>query len=98
MQIAGHSDEGKGVHFKVYTHSVGLRELQETLNRVSYPHDFATLRLADPTFSAFFATPDGRTAEEKQAAKNALNAKHIEAKARREEWNKPKPKNLQTQT
>lgn len=92
MQIAGHSDEGKGVHFKVYTHSVGLRELQETLNRVSYPHDFEVLRLADPTFSAFFATPDGRTAEEKQAAKNALNAKHLEAKARREAWNKPKPK------
>ncbi|MDI9335845.1 MAG: tyrosine-type recombinase/integrase, partial [Gammaproteobacteria bacterium] len=51
--IAGHSHEAQGVHFQTYTHAIGLTQLAETLNRLAYPHDFASLKLADPTFKAF---------------------------------------------
>ncbi len=53
MQIAGHSSETQGVHFATYTHDVGLMALNETLARLVYPHDFAPLKLKDPTFSFF---------------------------------------------
>lgn len=82
-QIAGHSSEAKGVHFQTYTHDIGLAQLAETLNRLTYPHDFASLKLADPTFEAFFVTE--KTAEEKQAERAEKNAQHLKAKAEREE-------------
>jgi integrase len=88
MQITGHSEEVRGVHYKTYTHSMGLKELEQTLNRLTYPHDFADLKLADPTFSAFFVKLNSRGVDEKKAAKDAIKAKHLAAKAKREEWNK----------
>ncbi|MDI9331061.1 MAG: site-specific integrase [Alphaproteobacteria bacterium] len=89
-QITGHSSEARGVHFQTYTHDIGLTQLAETLNRLAYPHDFASLRLADPTFKAFFAKE--KTADEKQAERDAKNAQHLKAKAEREERNKDKRK------
>lgn len=89
-QIAGHSHEAQGVHFQTYTHAIGLAQLAETLNRLAYPHDFASLKLADPTFKAFFARE--KTAEEKQAERQAKNAPHLKAKAEREERNRDKRK------
>lgn len=51
MQIAGHADEAKGVHFKTYTHDVGLQALADTLGGLRYALDFQTLRIEDPRFS-----------------------------------------------
>ena len=55
MQITGHAQETQGVHFQTYTHDVGLQALAETLGKLSYPLDFDSLKLTDPTFKAFFA-------------------------------------------
>lgn len=89
-QIAGHSHEAQGVHFQTYTHAIGLAQLAETLNRLAYPHDFASLKMADPTFKAFFAKE--KTADEKQAERLAKNAQHLNAKSEREERNRDKRK------
>ena len=53
MQITGHAQETQGVHFQTYTHDVGLQALAETLGKLSYPLDFDSLKLTDPTFKAF---------------------------------------------
>jgi integrase len=92
MQLVGHSSES--VHFGVYTHSIALRDLEASLNRITYPLNYDFLKRTDPTFSAYFVTPEGKTADAKSAARNALNAKHLEAKARREEWNKLKTRRV----
>ncbi len=52
-QIAGHSSETQGVHFQTYTHDVGLQALAETLGRLAYPLNLESIRLPDPTFSAY---------------------------------------------
>ena len=86
MQIAGHSDEAQGVHFQTYTHSIGLKELAKTLNRLVYPHNFDAVKVLDPTFNAFFRQE--KTAEVKQAERVARNAEHLKAKAAREPRNR----------
>lgn len=51
MQIAGHADEAKGVHFKTYTHDVGLKALADTLGALRYSLVFQELKIEDPRFS-----------------------------------------------
>ncbi len=53
MQIAGHADETKGVHFKTYTHDVGLKALADTLAKLEYSFDLDTLKIKDPKFDGF---------------------------------------------
>lgn len=54
MQIAGHADEAKGVHFNTYTHDVGLKALADTLSKLTYTFDLQALQLQEPTFSKFY--------------------------------------------
>jgi integrase len=54
MQIAGHGDEAKGVHFKTYTHDVGLKALADTLAKLSYTFDLQAIKLKEPTFVKFY--------------------------------------------
>ena len=54
MQIAGHADEAKGVHFKTYTHDVGLKALADTLAKLAYTFDLTAIQLKDPKFSLFY--------------------------------------------
>lgn len=54
MQIAGHADEAKGVHFNTYTHDVGLKALADTLEKLAYTFDLQALQLQEPTFSKFY--------------------------------------------
>lgn len=54
MQIAGHADEAKGVHFNTYTHDVGLKALADTLSKLTYTFDLQALQLEEPTFSKFY--------------------------------------------
>lgn len=53
MQIAGHADEAKGVHFKTYTHDVGLKALADTLAKLEYSFDLDALKIKDPNFDGF---------------------------------------------
>ncbi len=54
MQITGHEGvQVQNIHFQVYTHRMGLAELRDTLNTVSYAVDLKTVRASDPTFRAF---------------------------------------------
>jgi integrase len=54
MQIAGHADEAKGVHFNTYTHDVGLKALADTLGGLMYDLEFQELSNSDPKYSLLF--------------------------------------------
>jgi integrase len=89
FQITGHSTAHLNTEHNItYNHGAGLVKLAASLNRLTYPHDFASLKLTDPTFTAFFAKE--KTADEKQAERDAKNAQHLKAKAEREERNRDK--------
>lgn len=54
LQITGHrSEAAKGVHFKTYTHGLGLQRLAETMSKLHYPFSFDPVK-TEPTFKAFF--------------------------------------------
>ena len=54
--------------------------MERDINKLSYPLDFDYLKLADPTFKAFFAKE--KTADEKQAEPLVKNVQHLKAKAK----------------
>jgi integrase len=93
LQIAGHQSEHTATVHTVFYDDIDDREmkqLESDINKLSYPLDLSYLKLADPTFKAFFATE--KTAEEKQAERAEKNAQHLKAKAEREERNRDKRK------
>ena len=51
IQIVGHEDNS--VHFATYTHDVGLKALQETINRLEYDVDFSQLKAPLKEFEKF---------------------------------------------
>jgi integrase len=85
MQITGHQNEhSKTVHAETYDHGAELQLLSSELNRLAYPHDFAAVKLVDPTFTAFFAKIEVRKNEPKRLDKAISQAKHDKAKEERE--------------
>jgi integrase len=90
FQITAHADGVQSVHYQTYTHGMGFKELQTTLNRLKYEHDFLTLKLEDPTFKKYFETE--KLADEKKTARAQSKAKNLAAKAAREERNRDKRK------
>lgn len=52
-QIVGHEDGGKSVHLNIYTHDVGLKSLEESMNKLHFNIDFDGIKLKDPTFYKF---------------------------------------------
>ena len=65
LQIVGHSDEAKGVHFHTYTHDVGLKALKDTVDKLNYPIDTNTLKVEDPCFKGFIGKWQKQVAREK---------------------------------
>lgn len=54
MQITGHEGvQVQNIHFQTYTHGIGLAQLRDTLNRVSYALDMETMKAHDPNFAGF---------------------------------------------
>lgn len=93
LQIAGHqSKHTKTVHTVFYDdiEDSELKQLERDINKLSYPLDLDFLKLADPTFRVFFEKE--KMADQKQAERMAKHAKHLQAKAAREERNRNKRK------
>lgn len=53
IQLVGHEDDS--VHFGTYTHDVGLKALQDTVNKLNYDIDFNCLKIPLKEFEAFIA-------------------------------------------
>lgn len=51
IQLVGHEDDS--VHFGTYTHDVGLKALQDTINRLEYDIDFNQLKAPLKEFERF---------------------------------------------
>ena len=51
IQLVGHEDDS--VHFGTYTHDIGLKALQETVNKLSYDIDFSALKAPLKEFDSF---------------------------------------------
>lgn len=53
IQLVGHEDDS--VHFGTYTHDVGLKALQDTVNRLNYDIDFYSLKFPLKEFDLFIS-------------------------------------------
>lgn len=51
IQLVGHEDDS--VHFGTYTHDIGLKALQETVNKLCYDIDFSSLKAPLKEFDIF---------------------------------------------
>lgn len=78
MQIAGHEGiQVQNIHFQVYTHGMGLAELRDTLNTVSYVVDLKILRASDPSFKSFLNRWKLKDEREKRIAAQKAKTKQI---------------------
>jgi integrase len=70
MQITGHEGQQvQNIHFQVYTHSMGLSQLRDTINTVSFPINFALVSSPLEPFATYLAKEKAQAEWEERRAK-----------------------------
>ena len=76
-----------------YVRGIALKNLQKAVEHLTHQQvNFEALKLADPTFTAFFAKEKSKGSEPIAKVIDERQARHLKAKAEREERNRDKRK------
>ena len=91
----GHTTPDMGGAHAGYVRGIALKNLQKAVEHLTHQQvNFEALKLADPTFTAFFAKENSKVSEPKTKIIDERKARHLKAKAEREERNRDKRKKI----
>jgi integrase len=89
----GHTTPDMGGAHGGYVRGIVLKTLQKAVEHLTHSQvDFEALKLADPTFSEFFALEDAKNKTPKALENAERKERNLKAKAEREERNRDKRK------
>ena len=92
-RAVGHATEGMTGAHAIYVRGIELKNIQTAIELIQHPQvDFEAIKLADPTFSAYFAKAEVNKKDPKTIDRAQKLARHEAAKAAREERNRDKRK------